>query len=956
MQASIGVGCWLPKRLLGLGLVLLALGLVAPGKADTLIFATTTSVVSSVNPATFPQSETFTATVTSIGGTVNEGIVTFESDTSVIAGCGAQPVSNGTATCTTQLAAGSHSIVAIFNGDVNFQGSSSSTLTQTVNPAVTATQSVATLTFSQGVNGNSPRPPVLGGGGTGSLTYSIAPTLPSGVSINPSTGVVSGLPSVTHAASTFTVTVTDVNSQTASNTFQLTVNPAVATTVAIGSVALTQNRTPTPFVPVTSTGGTAPIGYAISPPLPTGLSFDSTTGTVSGTPSVTHATSSFMVTAVDFWGGTASSNFSLTVNPAVTATQSVSAATLTQNHAATPFTPVTGSGGTGTLSYGVSPPLPTGLSISSTTGAISGTPSVTSSATTYTVTVTDQDGATATNTFSLTVNGPVAAATQIASKGLTINIPATPFTPVTGGGGSTPYAYSVAPGLPTGLTMASATGAITGTPTVVSPSTPYTVTVTDANGATATAGFSLAVTLVTSTTTLASSLNPSQAGQAVTFTATVTGASPTGTVRFLDSGAQIGVATLSGGTARFTTSALALGSHTITASYGGDGNNAASTSSALIQTVATPADSIRLRQMQVMVTPMVANVSGQAITGAIDSAISVGFGGTPPALTPNGSGFTYYFDGSTAGDAASRDSADDGGLKQFLAAPGSSNARVASTFGAMNYAAMPVKAAPVPAAVPRDWLAWIDFRGTDFDRASAGDDFKGTQVNAIAGLTRRITPDFLVGVLGGYEHFDYSSQALNGVLRGDGYTAGTYLGWRLTSHLRFDAAAAWSDILATDTSGLASGTFAGSRWLVSGGFTGSFAWQRFMLEPSARVYALWEHEDAYTDSLGTLQAARNFDTGRASGGAKLSYALPAWSNMALVPYVGLYGDYYFSGDDAVALATTAGPVLEGWSARATGGIAAAFKNGAQLGIGGEFGGLGSDTHIWTGTVRGSLPF
>ena len=54
-----------------------------------------------------------------------------------------------------------------------------------------------------------------------------------------------------------------------------------------------------------------------------------------------------------------------------------------------------------------------------------------------------------------------------------------------------------------------------------------------------------------------------------------------------------------------------------------------------------------------------------------------------------------------------------------------------------------------------------------------------TQVNAIAGLTRKFTPNFLVGVLGGYEHFDYSSQAFNGVLKGDGWTTGAYLGWRL---------------------------------------------------------------------------------------------------------------------------------------------------------------------------------
>ena len=59
------------------------------------------------------------------------------------------------------------------------------------------------------------------------------------------------------------------------------------------------------------------------------------------------------------------------------------------------------------------------------------------------------------------------------------------------------------------------------------------------------------------------------------------------------------------------------------------------------------------------------------------------------------------------------------------------------------------------------------------------------QVNALAGLTRKFTPNFLVGVLGGYERFDYSSQAFNGVLKGDGWTAGTYLGWRLTPNVRF---------------------------------------------------------------------------------------------------------------------------------------------------------------------------
>jgi hypothetical protein len=47
----------------------------------------------------------------------------------------------------------------------------------------------------------------------------------------------------------------------------------------------------------------------------------------------------------------------------------------------------------------------------------------------------------------------------------------------------------------------------------------------------------------------------------------------------------------------------------------------------------------------------------------------------------------------------------------------------------------------------------------------------------------------------------------------------------------------------------------------------------YIFEPSARVYALWESEKAYTDSLGTAQAERNFTSGRASGGAKVSYPI-----------------------------------------------------------------------------------
>jgi hypothetical protein len=88
------------------------------------------------------------------------------------------------------------------------------------------------------------------------------------------------------------------------------------------------------------------------------------------------------------------------------------------------------------------------------------------------------------------------------------------------------------------------------------------------------------------TTTLASSANPASSGQSVTFTATVAGNSPTGSVQFRDGATNLGgPVALAGGVATLTTSSLSAGSHSISAVYGGDPNNAASTSSILVEVV-----------------------------------------------------------------------------------------------------------------------------------------------------------------------------------------------------------------------------------------------------------------------------------------------------------------------------------------------------------------------------------
>lgn len=87
-------------------------------------------------------------------------------------------------------------------------------------------------------------------------------------------------------------------------------------------------------------------------------------------------------------------------------------------------------------------------------------------------------------------------------------------------------------------------------------------------------------------TFVSSSFNPSTFGQSVTFTAVVTGrgGTPDGTVTFMDGATALGTGTLASSIATFTTAALAVGSHSITAVYGGHGTFAGSTS-ALTQTV-----------------------------------------------------------------------------------------------------------------------------------------------------------------------------------------------------------------------------------------------------------------------------------------------------------------------------------------------------------------------------------
>jgi hypothetical protein len=141
---------------------------------------------------------------------------------------------------------------------------------------------------------------------------------------------------------------------------------------------------------------------------------------------------------------------------------------------------------------------------------------------------------------------------------------------------------------------------------------------------------------VPSTTTVATGLSPVFVGASVTFTAIVnslTSGTPTGTVTFLDNGTIVGTSTLnSSALATLNTSAFVVGTHSITAQYGGDSIFAVSTSSAISEVVnVKPTTST-------VTSSLNPSIGGQSVT--FTATVSNTIGGTP-------TGQVMFVDGSS---------------------------------------------------------------------------------------------------------------------------------------------------------------------------------------------------------------------------------------------------------------------------------------------------------------------
>jgi hypothetical protein len=239
---------------------------------------------------------------------------------------------------------------------------------------------------------------------------------------------------------------------------------------------------------VPSTQGGAAAVYWISPPLPAGLRLDSSTGIISGTPTVASPSTTYLVTAANAGGSTTSTlTIKIMDDVHVPPSQLVYSANPAIYGVGVTMTPnVPSSSGGAVVSYSASPDLPPGLSLDPSTGVISGEPTTLSSAASYLVTATNLGGST-TATLDITVIENVRLppsqlvysanpATYSVGTAITPNVP-------TSGGGAV-LSYSVSPSLPAGLSLDPATGVISGVPSTISPATSYTVTATNLGGST----------------------------------------------------------------------------------------------------------------------------------------------------------------------------------------------------------------------------------------------------------------------------------------------------------------------------------------------------------------------------------------------------------------------------------------------------------------------------------------
>jgi hypothetical protein len=412
---------------------------------------------------------------------------------------------------------GTYPLTITAHNGIGTDASQAFALTVDEAPAIT---SVASTTFTVGTSGTF----MVGATGFPTPTLTESGALPGGVTFDTASGELSGTPDAgTGGVYPITFGASNGVGTDATQSFVLTVDqpPAITSGSSTGFTV----GSPGSFT-VTATGFPLPV-LSESGPLPSGVTFDSTTGALSGTPDAgTGGVYPITLTATNGIGTDAMQSFTLSVGeaPAITS----GSATIFTVGVSGSFT-VTASGAP-VPALAESGPLPSGVSFDTTTGVLSGRPDAGTGGV-YPITFTASNGVSpeATQAFTLTVN-EAPAITSNASTTFTAGKQGS-FTASAVGFPAPTLTESGA--LPSGVMFDGSTGVLSGMPDAGTGGT-YPITLTAANGIGADATQSFTLTVDETVAFSSTGSTTFTVGVAGNFTMTATGFPPP---RFTESGA-----------------------------------------------------------------------------------------------------------------------------------------------------------------------------------------------------------------------------------------------------------------------------------------------------------------------------------------------------------------------------------------------------------------------------------
>ncbi|MGI6854427.1 putative Ig domain-containing protein [Mesorhizobium sp. 1B3] len=446
--------------------------------------------------------------------------------------------------------------------------STSASYTLQVNPATIA---ITPASLPAGTTGTAYNETLSATGGIKPYTFSLSTGLPPGLNLR---GVVlSGVPTESGRYD-FAVWVQDANGQVGARTYSLVIDapalvltPANGATLTAGQVGEAYNETA-----IAASGGAGAITFAATG-LPAGLSMDASSGAITGTPAAL-GTFSVVVTATGATSGSTSASYTLVITaPAVVLTP-VDGATLAAGEVGSAYneTGISASGGEGAITFAANG-LPAGLAIDSGTGAITGTPAADGTLTVV-VTATAATAGTASASYTMVITAAPVVFTIPDGSALTSGMVGVAYsdTSVSASGGSGAISYT-AIGLPAGLSMDSATGAITGTPAADGIFT-VAVTATAATSGSASANYTLAVAApIVLTPADRTTLPAGEAGAAYSQIFTASGGSGSYTFAVTSGALPAGLTLSADGSLSGTPTAVETASFTITASDAGAPGN-----------------------------------------------------------------------------------------------------------------------------------------------------------------------------------------------------------------------------------------------------------------------------------------------------------------------------------------------------------------------------------------------